>query len=168
MWLGRYLVRAGGFWLVILFLLDGVLLSAPSQAATPLRTHTAASIGPLKICAYLKVGDRAVLTARSIRSCLSSSCRGFLRSNLRVVLEKNVIRVKGVLFHRKPLGRSICTRDCRGAKTVPFATPKLLPGRYTIFHNGQRYGAINLIRGGKGVCVSGSLPRKRSLPPTEK
>ena len=43
------------------------------------------------------------------------------------------------------------------ARYLPLAG--LAPGRFTVEHNGQHYGTIELVRGGPRACVSGSPSR---------
>lgn len=154
------MLRAVRVWLVMVLMAAGVLLSTSSHA-TRVPAYTIAPIGPLQICAVLDQAGKAMLTARSARGCMSSSCRGFVRSSLQAVLEKTEIRLTGELFHRKPKGRMICTRDCRGARTIPVPLNGLGPGRFTVRHNGQLYGILDLMRGGKRVCVSGTPARRQ-------
>lgn len=112
-------------------------------------------VGPLRICAAIDDAGKASLTARSANSCLSSSCRRFVRSTLKANVKQGRIVLCGDLLHRKPIGMAICTRDCAGARTVPVAVEGLMPGRYSIVHNGKVYDAIDLARGGQPSCVGG-------------
>ena len=112
-------------------------------------------VGPLRICAAIDDTGKASLTARSANSCLSSSCRRFVRSILKANVKQGRIVLSGDLLHRKPIGMAICTRDCAGARTVPVAVEGLTSGRYTVVHNGKVYGAIDLARGGQPSCVGG-------------
>ncbi|MCC2098674.1 MAG: hypothetical protein KDJ29_17395 [Hyphomicrobiales bacterium] len=112
-------------------------------------------IGALQICAAIDRAGKALLTARSARGCLSSSCRRFVRSTLTAKVSHGNIHLSGDLLHRKPVGPAMCTRDCAGARTVSVAIKALTPGRYEIVHNGKAYGMIELMPGGGRVCVTG-------------
>ena len=129
--------------------------------AQPVR-FAVAPVGALEICVEPAGAQTYRLTAIAASRCLSSSCRGFVRSTLRVRIGGGDMRIAGDLLHRKPVGRVMCTADCSGAKRVVFATVKLGAGRYLVSHNGRVMGRLAIRSGGGTVCIKPSKRRRRS------
>lgn len=111
----------------------------------------------VKLCIGMAANGAVTLSAVAGNGCLSSSCNGFVRSTVRAELDrqKKSIRLTGHLYHRKPVGPAMCTRDCGGAKPTTLSFSDMKPGRYTLHHNNRVRGTVDLKPAMKRICFNG-------------
>jgi len=126
-----------------------VLLAAASLGAADI-----ASAGPFSICAERNEAANEMVMKFG-NGCVSSSIR-YLGQDIKVEIDENRawIRVSGGFNYEKLSTGQIVTADCAGGKRLEVKLPYTGARLYSVSHNGNRAGTIDLTTSTGPVCTT--------------